>query len=104
MSGMNITASDLLSIIKTCGESKVESLVIGEISLKFYNNEHHNQNGNIALSQDATSLIDEADGDVNLSQPTHDQRADREDFLAQLSIDDPVAYEELMLKELNEGN
>lgn len=110
MSGITITTSELILIIKACREGNVESLDVSDIKLKFYNNKHHNQNGTIALSQDEMSDLGEIGENlshlINEDDPVaSDEQLIDEEYLAQLSIDDPLAYEELSLKKLlEEGN
>lgn len=101
MSGMAITETSLLEIIKTCGENHVESLELGELKLKFYNNNHHNQNQIIGFSQEemSRSVID-MDVEDGTNELANDSQAIDEELLAQLSIEDPLAYEELSLKRL----
>lgn len=106
MSGMTITSSDLLEIIKTCADSGVSSLLIGEVNLKFYNTKHHNQTKNIALPQDdASSLSDSLSQSEIDSEIEHVDQTVNDEYLAQLSIIDPLGYEDYTLKKLmEEGN
>ena len=102
MSGMVITETKLIEIIKACGENGVESLEVGEIKLKFYNNNHHNQNEIISLPSIRTDL-DQKEFEEAVKSDSENTSEVTEEMLIQLSIDDPVLYEELCLKQLNEG-
>lgn len=103
---MKVTSDELIKIITACGESEVESLEFGDVKLKFYNNKRHNQNGNIALSQDVMSVSEVDQDDLPhspIEQELLDESADiTEDMLAQLSIEDPQLFEEMSIRKLQE--
>lgn len=112
MNGIVTTTADLVAVIKACGEHGVESLELDSLKLKFVVNEYPNQNKNIALSQEVISGANELNHeetshsttDQNEAIPTYEQML-AEEYLAQLSIEDPALYEEMTLKKLQEeGN
>lgn len=111
MSGTNITAKDIISIIKSAKNSGLKSIKYHGIELEFDTNFHPNKTKfntghKDVISGDSLELLAGAPTEL----PTNDQPKLTEDDLLfsemmdQMNIENPAEHEELQLKLLNKGN
>lgn len=91
-----LESSEICSIIKACGESEVSELKFGDLSIKFGRSASHLNPEPVldrSIEQEQTRIQDEV--------LVQDELMSREDELANMLVEDPVRYEE-MLAEMGE--
>lgn len=93
---MNISAKDLIRVLKACKDAQVSELKIGEVEVKFGPGEAAKQQ---AVKRIETPAVTE--GELKESQNlanVGDNLRDAEERMALLQIGDPAQYEQLLLE------
>lgn len=88
---MKMTSADICAIIKTCADSGVTFLCLGELTVEFNN---HRSEPPIQ-DEEVNPMLQEV---VSENEIERDEIALRDDQLAHMEIEDPVAYERELLK------
>lgn len=110
MSGMNITANDIVTILKAARASKVTKLKIGELEVEFDTNFHPNKTKFNTGHKDVVSddyegleIVPQLSNSDIPQEPIYDEQLLFMEHLDQLSIENPAEYEAFQLKQLNQG-
>lgn len=109
MSGMNITANDVVNIIKACKTSRVSYIKYDSLELKFDTDIHLNQpkvnapdrevqsTNNQGQLKTVPELFNLSDVDIKDDELMFAEMAD------QLNIEDPAQFEQLQMLAMNRG-
>lgn len=101
MSGIAVTANDVAIIIKAASRARVTKLRFGDLELEFDTDDHPNKTKSIPTHKDVTGEDDGHGLGQNLL-PSHDSGSDDQlfdsEYIDQLAIENPLAFEEYQLK------
>lgn len=92
---VSFSAKDLIRVLKACRESRVAELKIGDISVKFGNDDTTEP---VNLGTLPPKLSDDEFHKAALNNNVRENLTAAEDRLALLQIDNPAEYERLVLE------
>jgi hypothetical protein len=84
----HFSASDICSIVKSCGENGVGEFTLGKLKVTF--------KGNLTPVSQQEEVSTELQEAVSVELTERDELAHKEAMLAQMEIEDPVEFERLM--------